>query len=89
MVGGGIAAMHYTGMAAFEIAGTIIWDTTLVAASIVLGAVIGSAALPVGLKGGNGLKLRAAGAALLTLAIGEEDAAAAQAGLPFRLAVGA
>jgi diguanylate cyclase len=70
MVGGGIATMHYTGMAAFEIAGTIIWDITLVAASIYLGAAIGAAALPVGLhQGGNGLKLRIAGAGLLTLAI--------------------
>ena len=34
MVGGGIAAMHYTGMAAFEIQGRIVWDPTLVAASI-------------------------------------------------------
>ena len=36
-VGGGIAAMHYTGMAAFEIAGRIQWDPVLVVASIVLG----------------------------------------------------
>ena len=50
MVGGGIAAMHYTGMAAFEVAGTIIWDTTLVVVSILLGAAIGAAALPVGLR---------------------------------------
>ena len=32
MVGGGIAAMHYTGMAAFEIQGWIVWDPTLVGA---------------------------------------------------------
>src|ERR1700730_15504682 len=30
MVGGGIEAMHYTGMAAFEIQGRIVWDPTLV-----------------------------------------------------------
>ena len=36
--GGGIAAMHYTGMAAFEIMGRIVWDPVLVAASILLGA---------------------------------------------------
>ena len=36
MVGGGIAAMHYTGMAAFEIQGRIVWDPVLVAASIAL-----------------------------------------------------
>src|SRR5207248_3061966 len=30
IVGGGIAAMHYTGMAAFEIQGRILWDPELV-----------------------------------------------------------
>ena len=51
IVAGGIAAMHYTGMAAFEIAGIVLWDPVLVVASIVLGAVIGAVALPVGLHG--------------------------------------
>src|SRR6201991_3759039 len=51
IVAGGIAAMHYTGMAAFEIAGVILWDPALVTASIVLGAAIGAIALPVGLHG--------------------------------------
>src|ERR1700736_1460052 len=51
IVGGGIAAMHYTGMAAFEIQGIVLWDSALVAASIVLGAAIGAVALPVGLHG--------------------------------------
>jgi diguanylate cyclase (GGDEF)-like protein/PAS domain S-box-containing protein len=68
IVAGGIAAMHYMGMAAFEIAGTLLWDPTLIAASIVLGAVIGAVALPVGLHGEHeGWKL--GGALLLTLAI--------------------
>jgi len=68
VVGGGIAAMHYTGMAALEIAGTIVWDRTLVMASIVLGAVLGAAALAAGL--GNDLaRSKLAGALLLTLAI--------------------
>src|SRR5215472_167742 len=30
IVGGGIAVMHYTGMAAFEIAGRLLWDVPLV-----------------------------------------------------------
>jgi diguanylate cyclase (GGDEF)-like protein/PAS domain S-box-containing protein len=68
VVAGGIAAMHYTGMAAFEIAGIILWDPVLVAASIMLGAVIGAAALPVGLHGKEE-KWKIGGAALLTLAI--------------------
>ena len=67
-VGGGIAAMHYTGMAAFEIQGVILWDPMLVAASIILGAVIGAAALPVALRGGSAA-WKYCGAALLTLAI--------------------
>src|ERR1700716_2278308 len=68
IVGGGIAAMHYTGMAAFEIEGFILWDPALVAVSIVLGAAIGAVALPVGLRGKEE-KWKIGGAVLLTLAI--------------------
>jgi diguanylate cyclase (GGDEF)-like protein len=68
VVAGGIAAMHYTGMAAFQIAGFIVWDPVLVAASLLLGAAIGAVALPVGLHGKE-LKYKIAGALLLTLAI--------------------
>ena len=68
IVAGGIAAMHYTGMAAFEIAGIILWDPVLVAASIILGAAIGAVALPVGLHGAQE-KWKIGGAVLLTLAI--------------------
>src|ERR1700681_4037156 len=68
IVAGGIAAMHYTGMAAFEIAGILLWDPVLVVVSIVLGAVIGAAALPVGLHGKEE-KWKIGGAVLLTLAI--------------------
>jgi len=68
MVGAGIAAMHYTGMAAFEVPGLIVWDWTLVTVSVVLGCVIGAAALFVGLRG-EALKWRLLGALLLTAAI--------------------
>jgi diguanylate cyclase len=68
IVGGGIAAMHYTGMAAFEIAGRISWDPALVAASILLGALIGALALSTGLRG-DAIKSRSNGALLLTVAI--------------------
>src|ERR1700716_471520 len=68
MVGGGIAAMHYTGMAAFEIQGRIVWDPALVVASIALGGVIGAIHLPVGLRS-DALKGKILGALLLTLAI--------------------
>ena len=68
IIGGGIAAMHYTGMAAFEIEGIILWDPALVVISIALGAVIGAVALPVGLHGAEE-KWKISGAVLLTLAI--------------------
>ncbi len=68
MVGGGIAAMHYTGMAAFEIQGRLAWDPMLVASSIALGGLIGAIALPVGLRGDR-MKWKLLGALLLTLAI--------------------
>jgi diguanylate cyclase len=68
IVGGGIAAMHYTGMAAFEIQGRLLWDPALVTASIALGALFGAIALPVGLRDG-GVQWRILGALLLTLAI--------------------
>jgi diguanylate cyclase len=68
LVGGGIAAMHYTGMAAFEIQGRVVWDPLLVAVSIALGAMIGAVALPVGLRGPT-LKWKVYGALLLTAAI--------------------
>src|ERR1700678_3133408 len=68
IVAGGIAAMHYTGMAAFEVAGLVMWDPVLVVASILLGAVIGAIALPVGLHGDREA-WRVGGALLLTLAI--------------------
>jgi diguanylate cyclase (GGDEF)-like protein/PAS domain S-box-containing protein len=68
IVAGGIAAMHYTGMLAFEVAGIEIWDPVLVVASIVIGAVLGAIALPVGLHGDEE-KWKVGGAVLLTLAI--------------------
>jgi diguanylate cyclase (GGDEF)-like protein/PAS domain S-box-containing protein len=49
VLGGGIAAMHYTGMAAYEVGGRIHWDPSLVAASLILGAALGAAALVVAL----------------------------------------
>ena len=68
IVGGGIAVMHYTGMAAFEIQGRIVWDPVLVAVSIAAGGVIGAAATRVGLIEGGG-KWKIYGALLLTAAI--------------------
>jgi NO-binding membrane sensor protein with MHYT domain len=42
IIGGGVAAMHYLGMEALELSGHIHWDLSLVAASIVLGMVLGT-----------------------------------------------
>jgi hypothetical protein len=68
IVGGGIATMHYTGMAAFEVEGLIIWDPELVAVSIALGALIGAVSLSIGLRDGS-IKSKIYGALLLTVAI--------------------
>jgi len=68
IVGAGVAGMHYTGMSAIELPGHIDWDPLLVAASIVLGMLLGIAALTVAARrADNGSKLLAA--VLLTLAI--------------------
>jgi len=68
IVGGGIAVLHYTGMAAFEIEGRLVWDPTLVVASIAFGGLLGAVALRVGLAG-HGMRWRVYGALLLTAAI--------------------
>jgi len=68
VLGGGIAAMHYTGMAAYEVAGRIRWDPGLVVASLALGGLFGAAALTVALAH-RGSRGGVAGAVLLLLAI--------------------
>ena len=45
VLGGGIAAMHYTGMMALDLPGRITWAPNLVATSIALGVTFGAAAL--------------------------------------------
>lgn len=44
ILGIGIATMHYTGMAALNLEGTIQWNTTLVVASVLLGMIFGAIA---------------------------------------------
>ncbi len=68
VVGAGIAAMHYIGMAAFEVSGAMIWDRPMIAASVVLGAAFGAMALPAGLQGST-LRWKLIGTLLLVLAI--------------------
>ena len=68
LIGFAIGTMHFAGMAALVIPGTIAWDTPLVAASWILGCVIaGLAMLSFHANAGTGAILRAG--ALLTLAI--------------------
>ena len=45
LVGGGIAAMHYTGMMALEVSGRMTWSPSLVVTSIAFGIVFGALAL--------------------------------------------
>lgn len=68
LIGSGIAAMHYTGMAAFDVQGQLSWNPSLVAVSLIAAGAFGAAAVFVGLRRAV-WKMRLAGALLLTLAI--------------------
>ncbi|MCK1550769.1 EAL domain-containing protein [Bradyrhizobium sp. 177] len=68
IVGGGVAAMHYTGMMALEIPARVSWATGTVAASILLGVVFGAFALHVAERRDN-LSGTLGAAVLLTVAI--------------------
>ncbi|MCJ2138141.1 EAL domain-containing protein [Methylobacterium sp. J-026] len=68
VAGGGIAAMHYTGMAAYQVPGHLVWNPAVVALSVVIGSALGAAALVVGLSAAA-YRGRALGAGLLMLAI--------------------
>ena len=68
IVGGGIAAMHYTGMNAIEIPGRVTWQASLVVASIVFGIALGALAMVVAIRSYR-RRDAALAAVLLTLAI--------------------
>jgi methyl-accepting chemotaxis protein len=68
IIGAGVACMHYLGMGALELPGHVEWDPPLVVASIVLGMVLGMAALAVAVRW-QGPRALWASALLLTLAI--------------------
>lgn len=68
VLGLGIAAMHYTGMAAFETAGHLQWHGWSVAVSILASAALAGTAIPLGLRGTEPWH-RIASALLLVLAI--------------------
>ena len=68
VIGAGVACMHYLGMAALELPGHVEWDVPLVVTSIVLGMLLGMAALFVAVRW-NGLRALLVSALFLTLAI--------------------
>jgi methyl-accepting chemotaxis protein len=68
IIGGGVACMHYLGMAALQLPGHVAWDIPLVVTSIVLGMLLGMAALFVAARR-QGWRALLASALLLTLAI--------------------
>ncbi|HEY2137928.1 MAG TPA: EAL domain-containing protein [Xanthobacteraceae bacterium] len=68
VVGGGVACMHYLGMAALELPGRVTWAPDLVVVSIVIGVVLGAAALALAARSDRP-RDSAGAAVLLTLAI--------------------
>jgi diguanylate cyclase (GGDEF)-like protein len=68
VLGGGVAVLHYVGMAAVIIPGTIEWDPTLVAWSIGLGCVLGSISTDLFRRSAN-VPGRLAAALALTVAV--------------------
>jgi diguanylate cyclase (GGDEF)-like protein/PAS domain S-box-containing protein len=68
IVGVGVSAMHYTGMAALEVPGRMVLAPDLVIASIVFGIVLGAAAFSMA-KQHNDVRRTLFAALLLTLAI--------------------
>jgi len=68
IVGLGVAAMHYTGMAALEVPARIDWSADLVLVSVLLGCVLAALALSVAARG-ESLRFTATASVLLTLAI--------------------
>ena len=68
IVGAGVACMHYLGMHAVELPGHVSWSIDLVIVSIVLGMLLGAAALTFAMKR-RGIRSSLVAALLLTLAI--------------------
>ena len=68
IVGLGIAAMHFTGMAAFDVAAAKHWDAQYVQAAIVIGVALAAPAMMAAWRG-EGFRARLAGTGLLVLAI--------------------
>lgn len=69
LFGLGVAAMHYTGMAAFSVDGAIVWDATHVVVSVLLSLVLGAGAFAAATRAGSPQAREVAGAAVLTASI--------------------
>ncbi|MCF4128922.1 EAL domain-containing protein [Methylobacterium sp. SyP6R] len=67
-IGLGVGAMHFTGMAAFEVAGRITWNLGLVLAALAAGTGLGSLALATTLRDGS-VRVKLAGAGLMVASI--------------------
>ncbi|WP_414468099.1 EAL domain-containing protein [Methylobacterium currus] len=67
-IGLGVGAMHFTGMAAFEVAGRVTWDKGLVLAALAAGAGLGSLALATTLRASS-VRAKLAGAGLMVAGI--------------------
>ena len=68
ILGGGVAVLHYVGMAALVIPGAIVWDEPLVGWSILLGCVLGAASGEL-FRRAQGIGGRLVSAVVLTLAV--------------------
>jgi diguanylate cyclase (GGDEF)-like protein len=68
VIGGGVAAMHYTGMAALELPAFIVWSPGIVLTSIMLGSLFAAVALLVAIRRDNAVYTVVA-TGLLTVAI--------------------
>ncbi|MDS1135816.1 EAL domain-containing protein [Nitratireductor indicus] len=68
IVGAGVAAMHFTGMMAFQVEGRIVWDKALVTSSVIFGVFLGAAAIRIAMRRTSGMN-NVIGTILLTLAI--------------------
>ncbi len=69
ILGLAVAVMHYIGMAAFHVAGRVLWDPAIVAASVIIGMGLGVAAMMVAKRPEGGWLRHSAAALLLTGAI--------------------
>ncbi|WP_439629742.1 bifunctional diguanylate cyclase/phosphodiesterase [Shinella sp.] len=69
LLGAGITSMHYIGMSALELPGSIVWDNSYVAASVVCAGLFGALALDVCMRPQLGARGRALATVLMALGV--------------------